>query len=245
MENRGPGKSWWLLKNGKKLYYGGIVSVFLYILLLMILLPLLLRGKEFSSVSALVLAVIFLGIVAVVYVSSDFQNLHKAVERLPAGFVIEDISLIRARVIIKDERARRYTVKFRRFWGETELRDFAEDPESYEIWTPLRRSVRYPENGLHDYTDSEIRGTKSISFLPRIGGRSKPSSSTVLDDNLINLVHLRYEDEARTISSLKSVKLIKKQGEPILLAKLTKNINRFQIEKVLDLLKTLMHEIEH
>ena len=241
--NMVPGKSWWLLKNGKILYYGGILSIFLYILLLIILFPLLFTGKDVSFVLVIVLAVIILAIVAVIYISSDYFNLYKAIERLPSNFVIEDIDLLRANVTLKDERARRYTVKFCRARGEPELRDFAEDPESYEIWTPLRRSSRYPESSLHDYADSEIKGMKLFSLLPRIGDWKTSSSSTVLDENLLKLVHLRYEDEARTISSLRFVKIVKKQGEPILLAKLTKNIDRFQIEKTLNLLKTLVQEI--
>ena len=241
--NMCPGKRWWLLKNGKKLYYGGILSVFLYLILLVIVLPFLFRGLDFYSILAVVLGVMILAIIAVIYISSDFSNLYKAIEGLPAHFVIEDISLLRTEVIIEDGRARRYTVKFCRFWGGPELRHSEEDSESYEIWTPLRRSARYPETGLHYYADSEIKGTKLISFLPRIGSGT-PSSSAVLDDNLRELVDLRYEDEVKTISSLKSVKLIKKQGEPILLAELTKNISSIHIEKTLNLLEMLIHEIE-
>jgi hypothetical protein len=59
------------------------------------------------------------------------------------------------------------------------------------------------------------------------------------------LVDLRLEEEAKTISPLKFVKMVKKQGELILLAKLTKNISSTQIEKTLNLLEMLVHEIEH
>ncbi|MBU7017169.1 MAG: hypothetical protein HXS44_06635 [Theionarchaea archaeon] len=212
-----PGKSWWLLKNGKKLYYGGILSVFLYLVLFVRLLPVLFRGLDFYSILALMLSVMILAIVAVIYISSDFSNLYKVIEGLPAHFVIEDISLLRMEVIIEDGRARRYTVKFCRFWGAPEFHHSKEDSESYEVWTPLRRSTRYPVGGLHYHADSEIKDTKLIWFLRRIGSWN-PSSSAVLDGNLKEMADLRYKDEVKTISSLKSVKLIKKQGEPILLA---------------------------
>ena len=118
--NMVPGKSWWLLKNGKILYYGGILSIFLYILLLIILFPYLFTGKDVSFVLVIVLAAIILAIVAVIYISSDYFNLYRAIERLP---------------------------------------------ESYEIWTPLRRSSRYLESSLHDYTDSEIKGMKPFHLF--------------------------------------------------------------------------------
>jgi hypothetical protein len=243
-KNMSPGKSLWLLKNGKILYYGGILSIFLYIPL-MTLLPLLFTGRDISSIFVIVLAVMFFAIIAIVIISSDYANLYKFFEKLPANFVIEDINLIYTKITMKDERARRYTVKFHRFWGEPNLRDFAENPEYYEIWTPLRRSLCYPESDLHDRTDSGIKAIILNFFVPHTRSRNTSSSSTVFDKNLMKLVHLRYENEARTISSLRFVKLVKKQGGPILLAKLTKDASDVQIDRTMNLLKTLLYQIEH
>jgi len=232
---------WWLLKNGKILYYSRIVSIFLFILLLIVLVPLLFAGKVISFTIAIVLVCMFSVIVVVVHISSDYRNLYRAIERLSENFSIKTINLIRAKVTIEDERARRYVIKFCRFWGEPDLQDFSEDPEHYEIWTPLRKSL-HPESSFH--TNSGIIAALLGFFLPHTKSWDT-SSDTVLEENVKRLVHLRYENEAKAIPSLRVVKLAEKQGGSILLAMLTKSASSVQINKTMNLLKALVHEIEH
>lgn len=125
----------WLLKNGKLLYYSGILSFVLFVIILPVLLVFL-HEKGYTSSYILIASGLFvLVMVILIYVSSDSANFSQVV-RLPPRFVIEGFNPVTKKVTIRDERARIYVVKFQL--------------EHYEVWTLLRRSPHCPEGFLYN-----------------------------------------------------------------------------------------------
>lgn len=217
------GKKWWLLKNGKILYYGGILSLLVYSLILFPTLLVLLYGKtNFPSVILIVLFSLVFVFVIIVIFSSKYPNLYKVVEKLPPRLVVEDFDPIRAKVTVKDEKSRRYHIKFYHFLGEPEL-------EHCQVWTPLKKSLRYPESSLYD--------RKAAIFY----FRSFPS---VFDETVRRLIP-RNTGKIKNTSCVQFVGVAKERGEPVLVAIVSKKADSAEMNRVLNLLRTIVYEIEY
>lgn len=230
----------WLLKYGRVLYYGGILFLFLYIVLLIILLPLLFEGKDISSHVVIALASLVFVIILIIHSSFGYVSLSKVVRKLPAWFVIEDFDPVRMEVTIKDEKVRTYVIKFYRFLREPDIHDFMEDPEYYEVWTPIRRPSRYPKGDLYHRRDLRDFRLSSTLFDEKLRELS-PHVSDELAKGLIPHI----EEQAKAIPSLQFVRVVPGFEEPKLLAKLTKKADSAQMKQTLLLLRMLAREIEH
>lgn len=217
------GKKWWLLKNGKTLYYGGILSLLVYSLILFPTLLVLLYGKtNFPSVILIVLFSLVFVFVIIVIFSSNYPSLYRVVEKLPPRIVVEDFDPIRMKVTVKDDKSRRYHIKFYRFLGEANL-------DHCQVWTPLKKSLRYPESSLYDREAALFY----FHLFP-----------LVFDETVRRLIHRRIE-EIEDTSCVQFVGVAKERGEPVLVAVVSKKADSAQMNRVLNLLRTIVYEIEY
>lgn len=209
----------WLLKNGKLLYYSGILSLVLFVIILPVLLVFL-HEKGYTSSYILIASGLFVLVMVIfIYVSSDSANLSQVV-RLPPRFVIEGFNPVTKKVTIEDGRARIYVVKFHPFSGQPQLKDFSEEPEYYEVWTLLRRSPHYPEGFLYDCAKLKFFDENLKKWIPNL------------------------REKVGSIKSLQFVRIIKGHKELKLLAQLNKKTDSAQLTYLLNLLGELAREIE-
>lgn len=216
-------KKWWLLKNGKILYYGGILSLVVYVILLPVLLLYLYGKVEMPSVILCVAALLIPVFLLSIYFGYGYAYLYKVIENLPPQIVVEDFHPVYRKITVKDERARRYHIMLRRFRG-----GFGRDPEHYEVWTPLRRSIHYPEESLHSFW--RVR----FYFRP---------VSTVFDENVSRLIP-HVIKKVKVGSYVMFIGLAKEHGKPVLFAMVSKKADSATMNRVITLLGTLRREIE-
>lgn len=216
-------KKWWLLKNGKILYYGGTLSFVVYVILLPVLLLYLYGKVEMPSVVLCVAALLILVFLLTIHFGYGYVCLYKVIGKLPPQLVVEDFHPVRGTITLKDERARRFHIMFRRFWGKSE-----KEPERYEVWTPLRRSTRYPEDSL--------RGFWWVRYYFR-------PVSTVFDENVSRLIP-HVIKKVKVSSYVTFIGLARERGNPVLFAMVSKKADSATMNRVITLLGTLRPEIE-
>lgn len=168
-------KKLWLLKNGRILYYGGTLSLVLYVILLPKLLLFLYEKRIYNTDTLLIVLLLFVFVmVIIIHVSSDAANVSEVVKKLPATFVIEDFGLIRKNVTIRDEETRIYSIKFHKLRGKPDIYGRREDREYYTVWTPLRRSPHLPEGDLFNRTKLMFFDETLREWVPRLREKVRP-----------------------------------------------------------------------
>ena len=179
-----------LLKYGGILYIGGILLVLLYIIGFE---RLSLLFEDTLSLVIVTAALIILGVVSV-YFGSTCTNLYRAVKEVSEPFVIEDIDFTRSKVTVRDDKARVYTIKFKRrgssrrfpfYWFESS--DTRDETGYYEAWTPLRRS---PKNGSLPWFVKVIKKDETLILLSTL---SKKTVMSQLNERLTALGKLAHD----------------------------------------------------
>ncbi len=178
----------WMLKYGKIIQYGEVLSVLLCIILMV---KLFLNRSSHFFFATLILTFVF---VILTYASSSYASLYKVVEKLPAPFVV-NFDPLRTRVTVTDEKARVYMI----LHHERETENYPGHPEYYQVWTPLSMSSHNVLKNL----------PKRWEFLWAFLSPFVPS---MLFNGQLKEVMSHSGREVKPISSLRAVGFVRERG---------------------------------
>jgi len=237
------GKRWWLFRHARKLYVLGIFLIFS----VPVLFVFLSIEARISIYGFLLVLFLVLGSMLMVFQASAYANLNSITRELPPHITVADFDPLRAVVTLK-EGEREYRILHHTLYAPYSswvhpkhhiLFSWDIIPEHYQVWTPVS-GIECPPQDRYDFLEYVWPSGfwRLFSAL-----KSSDQRENVFDVNLMEIVPHLYE-EAKTIVSLRFAGFACERKETILLVLLTRYADRSQVNRVLELLKKIIQDIE-